>query len=171
MIKNGINLSWALLLACFVGLVMNSCVDAEDGESWGDWEFRNVINCSKYTEWSMEKVKIDGEWVDAAREDVPYFAVQFFAKDHNFHSQKWSWTWKEIGGEGGLVSDDATTEEYKPADNTAFTVDSKTLTIEGTVAGEKYFRFVLDEKIDGPYMQGKLYFYKEDKTYEVLMRR
>ena len=171
MIKNVIKLSWALLLACFVGLGMASCADPEEGESWGDWEFRNDINCAKFSEWSIEQVKIDGEWVDAAREDVPFFAVQFFAKTHDFNSRKWSWAWQEIGGDWGWVRDDATLEEYKQADNTAFTVDSKTLTIEGTVDGEKYFRIVLDKKIESPFMQGKLYFYKEDKTYEVLLRR
>ncbi|MBQ9559491.1 MAG: hypothetical protein IJV08_05850 [Bacteroidaceae bacterium] len=45
------------------------------------------------------------------------------------------------------------------------------MTIEGTVANEKYFRIVLDKNIDGPFMEGKLYFYREDKTYEVRLRR
>ncbi len=169
--KNLMMSAWALLLACVVSVGVTSCADAEEGESWGDWEFRNDINCTKFTEWSVNQVKIDGKWVDPAREDVPFFSVQFFAKDHNFHSKKWSWTWKEIGGEGGWVSDDATIEEYKPANNTAFTVDSKTLTIEGTVAGEKYFRIVLDKKIEGSCMQDKLHFYKENKTYDVMMIR
>lgn len=169
--KKYMKMTWALLLALFTGMSMSGCADAEDGESWGDWEFRNDINCAKFAEWSIDQVKIDGEWVDPARGDVPFFGVQFFASDHNFHSRKWSWTWKEIMGEEGWVSDDATLEEYKPADNTAFTVDSKTLTIEGTVANEKYFRIVLDKKIDGPFMEGKLYFYREDKTYEVRLRR
>jgi len=61
-------------------------------------------------------------------------------------------------------------EEYKPADNTAFTVDSKTKTIEATVDGVKYFRIVLDKEPTS-LMEGKLHFYKENKTYEVILSR
>ena len=170
--KNLIKSVWALLLACIVSMGMTSCADAEDGESWGDWEFRNAINCGKLTEWSLNKVKeANGEWGDPYRADVPLFRVQFFASDHNFHSTKGSWIWvKDNEGNGEWRADEAAMEEYKPADNTAFTVDSKTLTIEATVDGAKYFRIVLDKQPTSV-MEGKLHFYKENKTYEVQLIR
>jgi len=167
--KNLMMSAWALLLACMVSMGMTSCVEAEDGESWGDWEFRDAINCGKFTEWSLYKVKdANGEWGEPYRADVPIFRVQFFSSNHNFHSTKGTWIWVE--SEGGWIADESTMEEYKPADNTAFTVDSKTKTIEATVDGVKYFRIVLDKEPTS-LMEGKLHFYKENKTFEVILSR
>lgn len=170
MIKNAIKLSWVLLLACFVGLGVNSCADAEEGESWGDWEFRNAINCAKWSEWHIIQIKDEnGNWLNdyLGENTILHFGVQFFANDHNFHSTKAYWMHDE---KEGWIWDEFTKEEYKPADNTAFTIDSKNLIIEGTVGGEKYFRIKLNKKVDGT-MEGTLYFYKENKTFEVIMSR
>ena len=170
MIQKTIRLSLSLLLACIVGLSLNSCVDAEEGESWDDYEFRNAINCGKLTSWHIILIKDEnGKWLNdyQGENTIVSFDVQFFSKDHNFHSTKFYWTQNE---KGEWIGDDATREEYKPADNTAFTLDSKALTIEGTVGGEKYFRISLDKKVDGA-MEGKLHFYRENKTFEVKMVR
>ena len=163
-------LLWALLLACVVGLGLTACADAEEGESWGDWEFRNALNCTKWTAWHIILIKDEnGNWLNDRNGEnkILHFDVQFFASAHNFHTTKWYWIQNE---NGEWVSDPATEEEYKTADNTAFTLDSKNLVIEGTVGEEKYFRINLDKKVDGN-MEGKLHFYKEDKTFEVIMSR
>ena len=165
--KSLIRLSCAMLLACVIGVCMSGCAEAEEGESWGDWEFRNAISNTKWTEWHIIKIKDEnGNWINQDENTILYFGIQFFVNDHNFHSTKFNW---KNDGEG-WISDDATLEEYKPADNTAFTIDSNNLVIEGTVGGEKYFRINLNKKVDGN-MEGKLYLYRENKTYEVVMSR
>ncbi|MBP5515042.1 MAG: hypothetical protein J6Y04_09765 [Bacteroidaceae bacterium] len=166
--KNVIRTAWALLLACIVGVGMVGCVEAEEGEGWDEWEFRNAINCGKLTEWHIIQIKNDkGEWVPDAENTILTFNVQFFSKDHNFHSTKFFWTQSE---NLGWIADQSTLEEYKPADNTAFTIDPKKLIIEGTVGGEKYFRINLNKKVEGS-IEGKLYFYRDKTTYEVIMLR
>lgn len=159
----------AIALMTALSMSVTSCADAEEGESWGDWDFRNYINCTKYTEWSLYKVMdAKGNWVEPENVAFPKFNVQFFASDHNFHSTKATWIEDDVLG---LVVDESSIEEYTPSDNTAFTVDSKKLTIEGTVGGTKYFSIVLDEKPGSSFMKGKLHFYKENKTYNVQLIR
>ena len=159
---------WALLFACAVGVVLTACADAEEGEKWDDWEFRNAISNGKWTSWHIIQIKDEnGNWVEQDANTILYFDIQFFVNDHNFHSTKWYW--KE-DGENGWIADESTREEYKPADQTAFTIDSKKLIIEGTVGEEKYFRIDLNKKVDG-FIEGKLHFYRDDKTFEVIMHR
>ena len=166
--KSLIRLSCAMLLACVIGVCMSGCAEAEEGESWGDWEFRNAISNSKWTSWHIIQIKDEnGNWVNQDDNTILYFDIQFFVNDHNFHSTKFYWTQDK---DEGWISDDATREEYKPSNNTAFTIDSKNLIIEGTIGEEKYFRFNLNKKVEGS-MEGKLYFYRDNKTYEVIMSR
>ncbi len=166
--KRLMNSAWALLLACVLGLALTACVEAEEGETWDEWEFRNAINCGKYTAWSIYKIKDGDKWLEDYENNILQFSVQFFSKDHNFHSSKAHWM---QDAEGSWIADESTREEFLPADETAFTLDTKHLVIEGTVGGEKYFRINLNKKVADGFMEGKLHFYKENKTYEVIMIR
>ena len=73
---------WALLFACAVGIGLTACADAEDGESWGDWEFRNAISNGKYTSWSIFQIKDEnGNWVEQDANTILYFDIQFFVNE------------------------------------------------------------------------------------------
>ena len=56
-----------------------------------------------------------------------------------------------------------------PSDNTAYTIKNASI-IEATVDGKPYFRITLKEKVTST-MHCDLYFYNNNKTYEVKMWR
>ena len=150
---------FAATIVAVVSVAMVSCADAEDGESWDDWKIRNTINGFG---WHVAMLKdANGNWVDYMEAGVFYFYVKFSASNHNFSSEKFYYK------DG--VSDESTREEYKASDNTAYTITNARV-IEGTVGGQPYFRITLNKKPDSS-MEGTLYFYRENKSYEVIMTR
>ena len=147
-----------LILACIVSVGIMSCADKEDGESWDDWELRNTINGMP---WHVDKIKdANGNWKSWSDASLFWFEVKFSASNHNFNSEKFYYN------DG--VADESTREKYDSSNNTAYTISGKT--IEATVDGTKYFRIVLNEKVTS-LMKCSLYFYKENKTFEVIMSR
>lgn len=149
----------AAAIVAVVGVTMVSCADKEDGESWNDWELRNTINGFG---WHVDMLKDEGgNWVRWEYSATLYFYVKFSASGHNFKSEKFYYK------DG--VSDESTREEYSSSDNTHYTIINAKI-IEGTVGGEPYFRITLNKKPSSS-MEGKLYFYRENKTYEVIMTR
>ena len=148
-------LIWMLFFACIMGMGITSCADKEEGESDEDWELRNTINGPA---WRVYMVKdASGNWIDS----LPlWFEVKFSASKHNFKSEKFYY----VNG----IGDDATRETYKESDNTQYTISGNV--IEGTVNNNKYFRITLSDKVTYE-MKGTLYFYKENKSFEVLMMR
>lgn len=150
----------SVAIVAIVSIFMVSCADAEEGESHDDWKLRNAINGLG---WHVDMLKdANGNWVRWENASILYFYVKFSASNHNFESEKFYYD-----GEGN--SDETTREVYKPANNTAYTITNAKV-IEGTVGGQPYFRITLN-KMPGSSMEGKLYFYKENKTYEVIMTR
>ena len=138
---------------------MASCADADEGESWSDWELRNTINGFA---WHADMLKdANGKWIRWENSLTLYFEVKFSASNHNFSSRKFHYK------DG--VSDEATKEEYNSSNNTAFTIKDAKI-IEGTVNGEPYFRITLHNKPTSS-MECSLFFYRENKTYEVIMTR
>lgn len=138
---------------------MTSCADAEEGESKGDWELRNAINGFG---WHIEMLKdANNNWLRWEEATEIYFYVKFSASNHNFSSEKFYY-------KDGL-GDNSTREVYNANNNTAYTIKDAKI-IEGTVAGEPYFRITLKKK-PGSSMEGTLYFYREKKTFEVIMMR
>ena len=149
----------AVVIVAVMSAGLVSCADAEKGESWSDWELRNSINGFG---WHVDMLKdANGNWVRWENSVTLYFEVKFSASNHNFSSRKFYYN-----KEG--VSDEATREEYS-SDKTAYTIKEAKI-IEGTVNGEPYFRITLNKKPSSS-MEGSLYFYREDKTYEVIMTR
>jgi hypothetical protein len=148
----------AVAIVAVVSVAMASCANAEEGESWDDWKIRNTINGFG---WHVDMLKdANGNWVRWENSLTLYFEVKFSASNHNFSSRKFYYK------DG--VSDETTKEEYSSS-NTAYTIKDAKI-IEGTVNGEPYFRITLNKKPDSS-MEGILYFYRENKTYEVIMTR
>lgn len=140
-------------------MAMTACADRDDGESNADYELRNTINGPA---WHVNSVKkSDGTWTTDADPSEFYFEVKFSASNHNFKSERFYYK----NGE----SDESTREEYSSADNTAYTIKNATV-IEGTVDGQPYFRITLKEKVTST-MHCDLYFYNNNKSYEVMMWR
>lgn len=147
-------------MMAIVSIFMVSCADAEEGESRDDWKLRNAINGFG---WHVDMLKdANGNWVRWEDAGILYFYVKFSASNHNFESEKFYY--KEDGN-----GDETTREEYKAVNNTAYVITNATV-IEGTVGGQPYFRITLN-KMPASSMEGTLYFYKENKTYEVIMTR
>lgn len=149
-----LHLIWMLLFACIMSLGMSACAGADEGESWEDWILRNTINGPA---WRVYQIKENKQWVDC---DKFWFEIKFSASHHNFKSTKFYY----VDG----VADESTREEYDGSDDTAYQISGKI--IEGTVGGSKYFRMELTEKVTEK-LVCKLHFYKENKTYEVVMMR
>lgn len=150
---------FAAAVVAVVTVGMASCANADEGESWSDWGLRNTINGFP---WHVDMLKdANGNWVRWEYSVTLYFEVKFSASNHNFSSRKFYYK------DG--VSDETTKEEYSSSDNTAFTIKDAKI-IEGTVNGEPYFRFTLNKKPTSS-MEGTLYFYRENKTFEVIMTR
>ena len=142
-----------------ISLTLAGCADADEGENKDDWELRNTINGPT---WHVDKLKgPKGDWVDWAEANAFYFEVKFSASNHNFKSEKFYY--KEY------MKDDSTYESYGSADNTAFTIKDAKI-IEATVNGESYFRITLHKKVTST-MECSLYFYRENRTFEVIMTR
>lgn len=87
--------------------------------------------------------------------------MKFSASNHNFKSVRFYYK----NGE----ADETTREEYSSSDNTAYTIKDASI-IEATVDGKPYFRITLKEKVTST-MHCDLYFYNNNKTYEVKMWR
>lgn len=149
--------------AAFVALVsvtMVGCADVDEGESWSDYALRNSISGSA---WHVEKVKdAKGNWVTWDQFSTFYFAVKFNADSHNFESEMF-----DLNPEGHVF--ESSRVKYNAMNNTAFTIKDAKI-IEGTVSGQPYFRITLSKK---PLysMEGTLFFYKENRSYEVYMTR
>ena len=155
--KSRFMLAAAIVVVMTAG--MTSCADAEKGESWSDWELRNAINGFP---WHVDMIKdANGKWVRWEYSLTLYFEVKFSASNHNFSSRKFHYN------KDG-VSDEATKEEYSSS-STAYTIKDAKI-IEGTVNGEPYFRITLSKKPSSS-MECSLYFYRENKSYEVIMTR
>ena len=142
-----------------MSMSLTSCADHEDGESKGDYELRNTINGFP---WHVEMLKDNnGNWVSWYDAVLLKFEVKFSASKHNFQSEKFYYK------DG--VADESTREVYDASNNTQYTIKNANI-IEGTVDGQKYFRITLHKKVTSS-MECSLYFYKENKTYEVIMTR
>ena len=149
----------AAAIAVVMSAWMVSCADAKEGESKADWELRNSISGLG---WHVDMLKdANGNWVRWENSLTLYFEVKFSASNQNFSSRKFYYN-----KDGD--SDEATKEEYSSS-NTAYTIKDAKI-IEGTVNGEPYFRITLNKK-PASSMECSLYFYRENKTYEVIMTR
>lgn len=149
----------AVAMMTAISMSVVSCADAEEGESSADWKLRNAINGFG---WHVAQIKdSNGNWVSWEEASILYFYVKFSASKHNFKSEKFYY----VDGE----ADETSREEYKESDNTAYTIQDAKI-IEGTVDGEPYFRITLHKEVSSS-MECSLYFYNEEKTYEVLMTR
>ena len=149
----------AILTICGATTVLTSCADADEGESKADYELRNTINGPA---WRVHSVmKNDGTWSTGEDPAEFWFEVKFSASNHNFKSVRFYYK----NGE----ADETTREEYSSSDNTAYTIKNASI-IEATVDGKPYFRITLKEKVTST-MHCDLYFYNNNKTYEVKMWR
>ena len=148
------------IMMCATAVSLTSCADREDGESNASYELRNTINGPAWRVWNVKKA--DGTWTGNTDFQPLWFEVKFSASKHNFQSDKFYYD--ENGN--GIA---ATQEKYTSANNTAYDIKSASV-IEGTVDGKPYFRITLKEKVTGV-MHCDLYFYKENKTFEVKMMR
>lgn len=156
--KTFIKLFMAVLICC-TAMTLYSCADADEGENKADYELRNTINGPAWRVFSVKKS--DGTWTTDADPAEFYFEVKFSASKHNFTSERFYY----VNGE----SDETTREAYSSANNTAYTIKDAKI-IDGTVDGKPYFRITLKEKVTST-MHCDLYFYNDNKTYEVLMQR
>lgn len=147
------------VVICCTAMVLNSCADADEGESKADYELRNTINGPAWRVYTVKKS--DGTWTTDADPAEFWFEIKFSASKHNFKSERFYY-------QDG-VSDETTREEYSSADNTAYTIKDASI-IEGTVDGQPYFRITLKEKVTST-MHCDLHFYNDNKTYEVKMWR
>lgn len=148
-----------MIFICGSAVSLISCSDADDGESKADYELRNTINGPAWRVHSVKKS--DGTWTTDEDPSEFYFEVKFSASKHNFKSERFYYK----DGE----SDETTRETFSSANNTAYTIKDASI-IEGTVDGQPYFRITLKEKVTST-MHCNLYFYNNNKTYEVLMWR
>lgn len=149
----------AAAIVAVVSVALVSCADKEEGESWDDWTLRNTINGFG---WHVDMLKdANGNWVRWENAVLFYFSVKFSASNHNFSSEKFYYK------DG--VGDDETREKYEPSNNTAYAILNAKV-IEGSVGGQPYFRITLNKKPTSS-MEGTLYFYRDKKTYEVIMTR
>lgn len=145
------------LVVCGTALAFASCADAEDGEGKADWELRNTISGPA---WRVHSVKQNDTWINEV--DLPFwFEVKFSAHHHDFKSTKFYYK----DGE----SDESTREEFSSANKTSYVIKSAK-EIEATVDGKPYFRITLKEKVSST-MHCDIFFYNENKTYEVKMWR
>lgn len=136
-----------------------SCADAEEGENSADWKLRNTINGPA---WHVDMLKdSNGKWLRWEEALIFYFDVKFSASNHNFKSEKFYY----VDGMG----DDTTRERYSEENNTAYAIKDAKI-IEATVDGNPYFRITLHKEVTSS-MECTLYFYKENKAYEVIMTR
>ena len=150
----------AVALIAVIGLVATSCDDKEEGETWEDWGLRNTINGPA---WHVDMLKnANGSWDRWENVGILYFNVKFSASNHNFSSEKFYY---DENGE----ADETTREKYSSSDNTAYTITDGKI-VEGTVGGQPYFRLTITKKPSST-MEGTLHFYRENKTYEVIMSR
>lgn len=144
-----------------ISVSMASCADPEEGETWSEWEFRNFLIGFAGT-WSIQMMKdANGNWITWEHLNDFYFSVKF-KKDHSFESEKFSY--REDG-----YYDESTREAYDASNKTYYTI-SKSKIIECTVDGQPYFRFTLSKKPDST-MEGTLFFYRENKSYYVILYR
>ena len=150
----------AAIMMTAMSMGLSSCAEKEEGEDDADWVLRNTINGPA---WHVDQIKnSDGPWSTWSDASLFYFWVKFSASNHNFNSEKFYY----VDGE----ADETTREVYNSStDNTAYTIRNAKI-IEGTVNGEPYFRISLTQKVTSV-MECTLYFYKENKTYEVRMTR
>lgn len=149
----------AILTICGATTVLTSCADADEGESKADYELRNTINGPAWRVYSV--MKNDGTWSTDEDPAEFWFEVKFSASNHNFKSVRFYYK----NGE----ADETTREEYSSSDNTAYTIKDASI-IEATVDGKPYFRITLKEKVTST-MHCDIYFYNNNKTYELKMWR
>lgn len=150
-------LFWATaVIMIALSITVTSCSDADEGETWNEWELRNTINGPERRIWTIETS--NGEWMDVYEAKLIYFSVKFSASDHNFTSTKWNF-------DNNGNCDEATKEVYTSDDKTAYTI--KDNVVECTVDGKPYFRMTVIKVTS--FIECKLYFYKENRTYHVML--
>lgn len=149
----------AFAIMSAMSLSLTSCDEREEGESSDDWVLRNTINGPS---WHVYMIKDgNGNWVRWEDAATLYFNVKFSASKHNFKSEKYYYK----NGEW----DESTREQYSDSNNTLYAIKDAKI-IEGTVDGKPYFRITLHKEVSST-MECSLYFYKENKTFEVRMMR
>jgi hypothetical protein len=142
-----------------MSMSLTSCAEQEEGESNEDWILRNVINGAA---WHVDMIQnSDGSWVRWEDAALFNFNVKFSASKHNFKAEKFYYK------DG--VADESTREKYDENDNTLYAIKDAKI-IEGMVDGKNFFRITLHKEVSSV-MECSLYFYKENKTYEVKMTR
>lgn len=145
-----------IAIMAITGFTVSSCADADEGESQSEWELRNTINGPEKRIYTIKDA--NGNWTDVYEAKIIYFSVKFSASNHNFTSKK------AVFNEDGNL-DEETQEVYTPSDNTAYTI--KDNVIECTVDGKPYFRMTVKNVTN--FIECELYFYNEDKAYEVTL--
>ena len=142
-----------------MSMSLTSCAEQEEGESNEDWILRNVINGPA---WHVDMILDDnGRWVRWEDAELFNFNVKFSASKHNYKAEKFYYK------DG--VADESTREKYDSNDNTLYAIKDAKI-IEGMVDGKHFFRITLHKEVSS-IMECSLYFYKENKTYEVRMTR
>ena len=142
-----------MMLAVVLPASFVSCSDAEDGEDWDAWVMRNMLD----SKWSLDRVKVNGEYVDKYETDWDlWFDMNLKASGRTFTAHR------SVGRAGDA------TEVNKSG---TYTVDGKNKAIEATDSdGNKFFRLSNIEFGTGS-MTCTLFFYDLNRTCEVMFAR
>ncbi len=142
-----------MMLAVVLPASFVSCSDAEDGEDWDAWVMRNMLD----SKWSLDRVKVNGEYVDKYETDWDlWFDMNLKASGRTFTAHR------SVGRDGDA------TEVNKSG---TYTVDGKNKAIEATDSdGNKFFRLSNIEFGTGS-MTCTLFFYDLNRTCEVMFAR
>ncbi len=142
-----------MMLAVVLPASFVSCSDAEDGEDWDAWVMRNMLD----SKWSLDRVKVNGEYVDKYETDWDlWFDMNLKASGRTFTAHR------SVGRDGDA------TEVNKSG---TYTVDGKNKAIEATDSdGNKFFRLSNIEFGTGN-MTCTLFFYDLNRTCEVMFAR
>ena len=142
-----------MMLAVVLPASFMSWSDAEDGEDWDAWVMRNMLD----SKWSLDRVKVNGEYVDKYETDWDlWFDMNLKASGRTFTAHR------SVGRDGDA------TEVNKSG---TYTVDGKNKAIEATDSdGNKFFRLSNIEFGTGS-MTCTLFFYDLNRTCEVMFAR
>jgi len=151
-----------LMTICLMAVSVVSCSSPEEGEDWDTWMMRNMMNNG----WSLYSVKVNGEWIysgDPSLKETPeyyfYYEMNLRADGRLFEAHRF------------FYKDDIADESTEIIKTGTFTLDASAKTIEGTDSnGQKFFRLTITDEPSSS-LEGSIYFYDLDKTYDVVLSR
>ena len=145
-----------MMMAVVLPASFVSCSDAEDGEDWDTWVMRNMLD----SKWSLDRVKVNGEYVDKYETDWDLlFDMNLKASGRTFTARR------------SIYTGDETVEPKEVNKSGTYTVDGKSKAIEATDSdGNRFFRLSNIEFGTGS-MTCTLFFYDLNRTCEVMFAR